>query len=126
MVKTPIFPTYTNTANLMKILDGGSVQQFKDMYNAVWDLRGTPQDTVDWSNPDDWIANKLQGENRLLAQKIWHGTKKIINPRWIRGERFLITGYKLLEEINGKYQIIVNGKDFLNGLDNTARRRLIK
>ena len=92
------------------------------MMSSIWDLTGTPQDRVDWTNPDVWIKERLNGEQKKLAFDIWHGTERLVNPRHIRGPKFLIDGYTLLAEQNGKYLFTEKGKVFISdGLNDTEK-----
>jgi restriction system protein len=122
MVHTPLFPLYSTTSELMRILDGESVVLFKNMWNAIWSLRGTPQNTVDWTNPDEWIKDRLSGQERAMAEKIWRKSNKKVNPRWTRGAQFLITNYELLEETNDTFMLGDRGKAFISSKDSTVAR----
>jgi restriction system protein len=44
---------------------------------------GTPQNPVDWSNPDDWIDSRLNGVSKQIAKQIWEASAKKINPRYV-------------------------------------------
>jgi restriction system protein len=37
------------------------------MRNAIFDQTGTPQNLVDWSDPDVWINERLSGDKAALA-----------------------------------------------------------
>ncbi len=114
MIKIPLYPEYSTTRTLLKIIAGMPVADFKDMWNAVWGLRGTPQNTVDWTDPDKWIDKRLSGKNRDIANKIWQESDKNVNPRWTRGCQFLISGYNLITEKNGVYQLTKEGEEFVS------------
>ncbi len=58
MVKIPLFPSYIKTQMLIKCLNGKNVSSFKSMCTAIWNLRGTPQEPVDWQNPYQWIPER--------------------------------------------------------------------
>lgn len=104
MIKIPLYPDYSTTITLLEIIAGMPVADFKNMWNTVWGLRGTPQNTVDWTNPDEWIDKRLSGRDREIANKIWQESNKTVNPRWTRGCQFLISGYNLISESDGIYQ----------------------
>jgi restriction system protein len=99
---------------LLKIIAGMPVADFKNMWNTVWGLRGTPQNTVNWIDPDGWIDKRLSGKDKEIANKIWMDSKKAVNPRWTRGCQFLMSGYNLIFENNGIYQLTEAGKDFVS------------
>ena len=113
MIKIPLYPDYSTTVTLLEIIAGMPVADFKNMWNTVWGLRGTPQNTVDWTNPDEWIDKRLSGRDREIANKIWQESNKTVNPRWTRGCQFLISGYNLISESDGIYQLTEDGKVFI-------------
>ena len=114
MIKIPLYPEYSTVTSLLKIINGESVHDFKNMWNTIWGLRGTPQNTVDWTNPDLWIPERLTGKDKEIAQKIWLESNKTVNPRWTRGNQFLINGYNLIRENNSIYELTTEGKDLIN------------
>lgn len=114
MIKIPLYPDYSTTITFLKIIVDMPVADFKNMWNTVWGLRGTPQNTVEWTNPDEWIETRLSGKNKEVAYKIWIDSKKTVNPRWTRGCQFLISGYNLISENNGVYQLTGEGKVFIS------------
>lgn len=124
MIKIPLYPDYSTTVTLLEIIAGMPVADFKNMWNTVWGLRGTPQNTVDWTNPDEWIDKRLSGRDREIANKIWQESNKTVNPRWTRGCQFLISGYNLISESDGTYQLTEDGKVFISSLTNEVVRRI--
>ena len=124
MIKIPLYPDYSTTVTLLEIIAGMPVADFKNMWNTVWGLRGTPQNTVDWTNPDEWIDKRLSGRDREIANKIWQESNKTVNPRWTRGCQFLISGYNLISESDGIYQLTEDGKVFISSLTSEVVRRI--
>lgn len=124
MIKVPLYPDYSTTITLLKIIVGMPVSDFKNMWNTVWGLRGTPQKTVDWTNPDEWIDERLSGKDKEVASKIWHDSKKKVNPRWTRGCQFLMTGYNLISENNGIYQLTEDGKEFVSNPTSSVIKKI--
>lgn len=124
MIKIPLYPEYSTTINLLKIIVGMTVDDFKNMWNTVWGLRGTPQNTVDWTNPDEWIDKRLSGKDKEIATKIWKESNKTVNPRWTRGCQFLISGYNLISETNGIYQLTEKGKEFISNPINDVIKKI--
>lgn len=118
MLKIPLFPEYATVVALLKLLDGTTVASFKSMWNAIWELTGTPQNSVTWTDPDAWIEERLNGTDKATALNIWLGSNKTVNPRWIRGDQFLINGYKLIEEVSGLYRLTDRGRVFISKKDN--------
>jgi len=117
MVKTPLFPEYKKVQQLIKVLDGENAKGYQNMWNTIWELTGTPQNPVDWKDPDEWIKERLQGNKATLADVIWKGTKNEVNPRHVRGPKFLIDNYELLTINSGKFKITKRGNDFLKSND---------
>jgi len=54
MVKIPSFPSFIQSKLLIKCLNGKNESEYKSMWNAIWNLRGTLQQPVDWQNPEQW------------------------------------------------------------------------
>jgi restriction system protein len=78
-------------------------------------LRGTPQDPVGWSSPDEWIPERLVGTDRDAAMAVWTGTDKQVNPRHGYGHWLLATNYELLEEDStGVLRLAERGRGFLD------------
>jgi restriction system protein len=108
-VRTPWFPRYSVVNQLLTILQGVRKSTVSDMLGAIVDQTGTPQNPVDWSNPDSWIAERLTGDNAALAKRIWEESKHTVNPRYIAGAYLFINNYSLLNV----YQLSARGKAFL-------------
>ncbi|EJX4508960.1 restriction endonuclease [Salmonella enterica] len=80
-VITPLFPTYEQTRAMMKAVAGYSVKAVRNMISAIQEQTGTPQNPVDWSEPDNWIKERLCGEDANIAWQIWNRGNHILNPR---------------------------------------------
>ena len=108
----------------MKILceraESASVR-VRDMISAVWDQTGTPQSPVDWSEPDKWIPERLSGELQALARKIWEGSKKVLNPRYLYGSYLFVNRLELLTQHAGTYELNDRSKKFLSGDEQILR-----
>jgi restriction system protein len=124
MIKIPLYPEYSTTVKLLKILNGMPVRDFKNMWNSIWNLRGTPQNTADWTEPDQWIQERLTGKDREIAAKIWNDSNKVVNPRWTRGDQFLISTYHLITENNGMYELTQGGKTFIGKVENEMMQKI--
>jgi restriction system protein len=123
IVQAPLLPPYSRLANAIRIIDGEPVRRVRDLVKALWDQTGTPQSPVDWSDPDKWINERLKGDLRSLAAKIWSKSNKTLNPRYIYGSYLLMNKQRLLEEQHGIYHINQRGKLFLSN-DETLIRRI--
>lgn len=124
IVRTPLFPLYSDVRLLVQILDGVSKDAAWGMIRAVFDQTGTPQSNVDWSQPDEWIDQRLQGANRELAKKIWANSSGTVNPRYIYGSYLFINTFSLLiPDAQGIYELSADGAGFLES-DPTILRKL--
>jgi restriction system protein len=111
---TPLFPTYTNARHFLRIIDGIFADAYQTMASAIRDLHGNPQEQVNWSSPDEWIAQRLDGEDRELAQNIWLGSEKHINPRYTRGCWYFVIKHRLLtRKQDNILRISERGRTFL-------------
>lgn len=82
---TGLFPTYTRARHYLRIVDGVPHRLFREMNAIIWAQRGTPQQNVDWSDPDAWIPERLVCEEAELATRIWKESEGQLNPRHLRG-----------------------------------------
>jgi len=124
-VHTPVFPLYSEVRSLMKILQNEvSKSDLLKFMSAVWDQTGTPQNPVDWSDPDQWIEERLTAKNKQIAQLIWTGSNKAINPRHVYGSYLFINGFRLLiPDSSDLLRITEKGAKFLNE-DSVAVREI--
>ena len=113
-VRTPLFPTYSIARHLLSILTGVRKSSVTSMINSIRDQTGTPQNPVDWSDPDTWIEERLTGEDAELARRIWGESNHEANPRYSYGSYLFINTYSLLlTDHEGKYNIAEKGTAFL-------------
>lgn len=121
-VRTPLFPLYSEVRSLLPIWDGVQKDDVRELIKEIWEHTGTPQDPVDWSNPDKWIGERLPSEYQQLARRIWEGTHKTVNPRHVYGSYLFIYGYDLLApDSTGRYRLTARGKGFLHGREDVVR-----
>ncbi len=122
-VRTPLFPTYAQAAALMKASTGTPPKAVRDMITAIHDQTGTPQNPVDWSDPDTWIIERLQGDHEALALKIWQTDGHVMNPRHSYGSWMFINNYALMEvDGEGSWRPSERGEKFLEGDEATLRQ----
>lgn len=113
-VRTPLFPTYREVRHLLRAWPGRPRKQITGLQAALGELRGTPQNTVDWTDPDSWIPERLSGDDRELATAIWTSSGKAVNPRHTYGHWLLSQKYGLVEEAaDGTLHLTQRGQDFL-------------
>ncbi|MFP3943289.1 MAG: restriction endonuclease [Alphaproteobacteria bacterium] len=122
IVRAPLFPPYGRVRHLLRIWDGVPVVEVRDMINAIREQTGTPQDPVDWSKPDDWIGERLDGANAVLAWRIWQESGGAVNPRHVYGPYLLIRGTGLLSEERGVFRISEFGARFIAEEPEAVRR----
>ncbi len=121
-VRTPWFRHYSDVRTLLTLLQGVSKAAVKSMVSALDEQTGTPQNPVDWSDPDTWIAERLHGNDAQLAQHIWQGSHHTVGPRYIAGALYLIHLYALLvPDVDGIYRITERGQLFLENDPPTVR-----
>lgn len=122
IVRTPLFPTYSEVAALVKIFAGAKKEAVWAMIKSVFDQAGTPQNSVDWSQPDEWINERMQGTHRELADRVWKESNRTVNPRHIYGSYLFINTYLLLmPNDQGTYELTARGKAFLVGSPEITR-----
>jgi restriction system protein len=113
IVQAPLYPLYSDVAHAIRLMDGEPAQRVRDMLNAIFEQTGTPQNPVDWSDPDTWIGERLSGELQALARKIWEGSGKSPIPRYLNGCYLFINRLRLLDRDTGIYRIGERGARFL-------------
>ena len=75
---------------------------------------GTPQNPVNWRDPDTWITDRLSGQSQELASEIWTESGKSVNPRYTDGAWILIRNYELLDDgKDGRLEVTERGRDFI-------------
>lgn len=114
IVRAPLFPLYSELRACMRAWDGERVPAVREMITTIWSMTGTPQDPVDWSDPDAWIPARLAGEDRRLAQKLWTTSGRTANPRHVYGCYLLVSTQQLLAKAQDVYRIEDRGERFLN------------
>lgn len=112
-VHIPLFPRYDEVRALLPIWDSRPRAEVTALQATFAQLRGTPQEPVDWTSPDEWIPERLSGTDRDLALAIWQGTKRIVNPRHVYGHWLLVRRYRLLtEDEEGVLHVSERGAEF--------------
>lgn len=114
-VRVPWFPEYGELRRLLLIWAGRPKSHVTGLHNSLERLHGTPQNPVDWRNPDSWIREKLHGEDRGLAQAIWIESGRSVNPRYTAGHWILSQKYELLVDGgDGNLRLTERGRDFID------------
>lgn len=120
-VRTPLFPIYQEVRHLLKIWPGRPRKQITGLQTTLGELRGTPQNTVDWTDPDAWIPERLSGEDQDLARAIWMKSGKTVNPRHTYGHWLLSQKYELIEDgPDGNLALTDRGREFIEHVGGEA------
>ena len=83
-VQVPWLPTYREVRQLLGVWPRRSKALVVGLQRILDQLSGTPDNPMDWKDPDTWIPERLSGENRKLAHAIWADTNRTVNPRYHR------------------------------------------
>lgn len=121
IVRAPLFPTYAELAHAIRIFTGEPPNLVLEMINAIRDQTGTPQNPVDWSDPDEWIDERLSGPKKKLAAKIWSDSGQTLNPRYVYGCYLFANNEGLLKPKSGLYEVSDRGQSFLAGEESILR-----
>lgn len=121
----PHYPSYHQVRDVLPVWAGAPDGAITRMQNATGSHSGTPQEQVDWSDPDLWIDERLEGESREWALRTWEGSAKRVSPRYVTGHWLLIRNYGLLEtDASGHLRLTAAGKDFLAAPNGDTVRRI--
>jgi restriction system protein len=123
-VRAPPSPTLAEIGSAMRVLDGEPVKRVRDLMNTIFDQAGSAPPALDWSDPEQWIEERLTGDLRILARKVWQGSDKVINPRQLYAPVAFINRLRLLEAVDGVYRMGERGRRFLSG-DDAILRELV-
>ena len=124
IAQAPPSPTYAEIGVAVRVLDGAPAQRVRELMNTIFEQAGSPHSPLDWSDPDRWINERLAGELQTLARRIWDGSGKTLNPRYLYGHYAFINRLKLLEPVGGIFRIGERGRRFLAGDDAILRELL--
>ena len=119
-ILTQLLPKYAEAQAVVKFLDKKSVAEVSDMQSKINEQTGNPRNVVDWSNPDKWIEERLQGKAQELAMELWKGSKGHANPRYLWRPNLFIDWQNLLQK-GDDYSITKKGSNFIKGDDATIK-----
>lgn len=111
---TPDLPIYANARHFLHILNGVAYVLYRSTYNTIWEQRGNPKETISWTDPDNWIPQRLTGDEQALALRIWHESQHTLNPRYLRGCWYLAARHELFTQQNGILCVTERGQAFLD------------
>src|ERR1700674_225292 len=115
IVQAPPSPTYAEIGSTVRVLDGEPVKRVRDLMNTIFDQAASAPPALDWSDPERWIDERLTGDLRTLARKVWEGSGKALNPRHLYAQVVFINRLRLLEPVDGIYRMGERGRRFLSG-----------
>ena len=121
-VRAPLLPTYAQVVAFLRTVNGTSAKLIRQMITLIHEQTGTPQNPVDWVNPDEWIPERLSGEYAALALKIWQQDDHVLNPRHCYGAHLFTNNHGLLDTgSDGVARISSLGELYLTGDKATIR-----
>ena len=113
-VQVPWLPIYHEVRQLLGVWPGRSSALVVGLHRTLVQLRGTPDNPMNWKDPDTWIPERLSGENRELAHGIWADTNKTVNPRYTEYAWSACQKYGLLaEDSDGIVELTDRGREFI-------------
>lgn len=89
----------------------------KDIFAQI----GSPTSQVDWKNPDKWIQDRLDGESRNLASRLWVDSDNLVNPRHSYDMRAFCSIHALAVFSNNVVEFTQKGKCFVSADDGVIR-----
>ena len=110
---TADLPTYEVGRRFLKVVDGVSESQYRNMEKAIYEHIRSPKDPFNWKDPDDWIPRLLFGDSRELALCLWRKTDNLVNPRHTFGPYYLCKIHKLSYIKNGVIRLTERGESFV-------------
>ena len=119
------YPLYSSVRGFLRVAHNLPRRLVFSMRTTLWELRGTPQETRDWSNPAEWIPRLLSGDEQALAQRFWEESDGEVNPRYIRDVWRLCFYSGLLEA--DEYDVLhvtANGRDFVDNPSGRAAQEV--
>ena len=116
---TSYLPAYRPTQLFLRVIVGTPLPQFDSMWKIIRSSRGTPQNPVNWKKPEEWIPQRLSGENQALALRIWRETNQVVNPRYADGIMNLIKMHQLAVGPDDVFTLTETGRKFLDNDEET-------
>jgi restriction system protein len=122
-ITIPTMQLYSNVTSILKIWDNVRKDAIKNCINSIFTQVGTVENPVDWSNPDNWINERLSSEDKKIAFTVWDESEHSINPRYMhRLYHFINTHSLLLTDSKGVYHLSTRGNAFLGNDMETIRQ----
>ena len=107
-------PKHAEAQQFLRIMDGTSYLKYRSMWHDITSQAGTKVKTVNWIDPDVWIPERLTGDSRALAFRLWRESGKLINPRWSYEIWRFIQSYMFSTIQGDAFALTSRGKQFTN------------
>ncbi len=108
------YPVYARVRDVLPVWNSAPRGAITGMQSAIWEHRGTPQNQADWSDPDQWIDERLTGEAREWARRTWEASGKRVSPRYVTGHWLIVSNFGLLApDASDCLTLSERGRDFL-------------
>ncbi|MDE2853159.1 MAG: restriction endonuclease [Chloroflexota bacterium] len=91
------------------------------MMNDIMANVGSQQSQVNWKNPDDWIPERLEGQSRELAKRLWQESGQLVNPRHSAETRSFVNIHGLAQFQDNGIQLTERGHRFLSQSSDLVR-----
>ncbi len=111
---TDNLPDYETAQRFLLILSGTRYSDYVGMMNDIWAHIGSPKSQVNWKNPDEWIQERLDGESRKLASRLWIDSDNLVNPRHSYDMRTLSSHHDLAVFSDDIVELTDKGKRFID------------
>ncbi len=118
---TDSLPDYETSRRFIRILAGSSYSDYVSMMNDIFAQIGNPKSPVNWKNPDEWIPQRLTGETRRLALRLWSESDHLVNPRHSYDMRAFCSIHALAVFSNEVIELTEKGRRFVSADDGVIR-----
>ncbi|ENM5826950.1 restriction endonuclease [Vibrio metoecus] len=113
-VRTPLYPDVEWAQAFIRAIDAQPQRLITQLNRTFAELRGTPQNTVNWQSPDVWIPERLPAELQEIALRIWEMSHHQLNPRHLYGSYLFMNNHDLVVVEQGIYRVTDKGRLFLD------------
>jgi len=119
---TKFLADYEHAARFLRVLDGTRYETFALMLRDIRFHVGNPKYQVNWSDPGEWIPERLCGDSEDLAARIWRESNQLVNPRWSQDLWRFVKPHSLVEVSDGVCALTDLGRRFVNAEDAVIRQ----
>ena len=120
---TLYIPSYESAQSFLRIMNGKKYSSYISMMNDIMAHVGSTEDQINWKNPDEWIPERLEGDSRELAYRLWNDSEHIVNPRHTYEVRAFASNNNLAQFSEVGIKLTDKGEQFL-GKDRAAVRMI--